>query len=118
MISDEYATFNCDICGMILKGQEESEEHLRGEHLEGYKSVFAKECFLKTRDHEKSREWEVQEVSREGLTFCNLDEMETHGQKVQNKGANGEESGDKETQAMILVMVVDQNGKDFAKLKS
>ena len=25
---------------------------------------------------------------------------------------------DKETQAMILVMVVDQNGKDFAKLKS
>ena len=45
-------------------------------------------------------------------------EMKTHGQKVQNKGANGEESGDKETQAMILVMVVDQNGKDFAKLKS
>ena len=35
-----------------------------------------------------------------------------------NKGANGEESGDKETQAMILVMVVDQNGKGFAKLKS
>ena len=52
------------------------------------------------------------------VEFCNLDEMETHGQKVQNKGANGEESGDKETQAMILVMVVDQNGKDFAKLKS
>ena len=109
MISDEDATFNCDICGMILKGQEESEEHLRGEHLEGYKSVFAKE---------KSREWEVQEVSREELTFCNLDEMETHEQKVQNKGANVEDSGDKETQAMILVMVVDQNGKDFAKLKS
>ena len=103
---------------MILEGRDESEEHLLGEHLEGYKSVFAKECFLKTRDHEKSREWEVQEVSREGLTFCNLDEMETHGQKDQNKGANGEESGDKETQAMILVMVVDQNGKDFAKLKS
>ena len=52
MISDEDATFNCDIFGMILKGQEESEEHLRGEHLEGYKSVFAKECFLKKRDHD------------------------------------------------------------------
>ena len=71
-ISEEYATFNCDICGMILKGQEESEEHLRGEHLEGYKSVFAKECFLKTRDHEKSREWEVQEVSIEELNFAAL----------------------------------------------
>ena len=46
---------------------------------------------LKTRDHEKSREWEVQEVSIKGLTFCNLDEMETYGQKVQNIGANLEE---------------------------
>ena len=100
---------------MILEGRDESEEHLLGKHLEGYKSLFAKECFLKTRDHEKSRDWEVQGVSIEGLTFCNLDEMETCGQKLQNKGANGEESGDKETQAMILVMVVDQNGKDFAK---
>ena len=50
---------------------------------------------MKTRDHEKSREWEVQEVSREGLTFCNLDEMETCGQKAQNKGANGVMGGDK-----------------------
>ena len=103
---------------MIFAGRDESEQHLRGEHFEEYKSLFARECFLKTRHHEKYREWEAQEVYIEGLTFCNLDEMETHGQKVQNKGANGEESGDKETQAMILVMVVDQNGKDFAKLKS
>ena len=51
--------------------------------------------FLKTRDHEKSRDWEVQGVSIEGLTFCNLDEMETCGQKVQNKGANGVMCGDK-----------------------
>ena len=51
--------------------------------------------FLKTRDHEESRDWEVQGVSIEGLTFCNLDEMETCGQKVQNKGANGEMGGDK-----------------------
>ena len=51
--------------------------------------------FLKTRDHEKSRDWEVQGVSIEGLTFCNLDEMETCGQKVQNKGANGVMGGDK-----------------------
>ena len=57
---------------MILEGRDESEEHLLGEHLEGYKSLFAKECFLKTRDHEKSRDWEVQGVSIEGLTFCNL----------------------------------------------
>ena len=42
---------------MILEEQEESEEHLRGEYLEGYKSLFAKEWFLKTRDQEKSREW-------------------------------------------------------------
>jgi hypothetical protein len=28
------------------------------------------------------------------------------------------EDDDKETQAMIVAMVVDQNGKDFAKLKS
>ena len=48
--------------------------------------------FLKRRDHVKSREWEVQEVSLEGLTFCNLDEMETLGQKVQIIGANREES--------------------------
>ena len=80
---------------MILEARDESEEHLLGEHLEGYKSLFAKECFLKTRDHEKSREWEVQEVSREGLTFCNLDEMETCGQKVQNKGAYCVMGGDK-----------------------
>ena len=66
---------------MILEGRDESEEHLLGEHLEGYKSLFAKECFLKTRDHEKSRDWKVQGVSIEGLTFCNLDEMETHGRK-------------------------------------
>ena len=32
-----------------------------------------------------------QEVSIKGLTFCNLDEMETYGQKVQNIGANLEE---------------------------
>ena len=51
--------------------------------------------FLKTRHHEKYREWEAQEVYIEGLTFCNLDEMETHGQKVQNKGANGVMGGDK-----------------------
>ena len=80
---------------MILEGRDESEEHLLGEYLEGYKLLFAKECFLKTRDHEKSRDWEVQRVSIEGLTFCNLDEMETCGQKVQNKGANGVMGGDK-----------------------
>ena len=80
---------------MILEGRDETEEHLLGEHLKGYKSLFAKECFLKTRDHEKSRDWEVQGVSIEGLTFCNLDEMETHGQKVQNIGANGVMGGDK-----------------------
>ena len=80
---------------MILEGRDESEEHLLGEHLEGYKSLFAKECFLKTRDHEKSRDWEVQGVSIEGLTFCNLDEMETCGQKVQNKGAYCVMGGDK-----------------------
>ena len=40
--SDEDATLNCDICGMILEGQDESEEHLRGDYLEGYKSLFAK----------------------------------------------------------------------------
>ena len=51
--------------------------------------------FLKTRDHEKSRDWEVQGVSIEGLAFCNLDEMETCGQKVQNKGANGVMGEDK-----------------------
>ena len=51
--------------------------------------------FLKTRDHEKCTDWEVQGVSIEGLTFCNLDEMETCGQKVQNKGANGVMGGDK-----------------------
>ena len=60
--------------------------------------IFTKHVnvFLKTRDYEKYREWEVQGVSIEGLIFCNLDEMKTHGQKlknktVQNKGANGEE---------------------------
>ena len=31
---------------------------------------------------EKYREWEAQEVYIEGLTFCNLDEMETHGRKL------------------------------------
>ena len=92
---DQLGRCYCDICGMILEGRDESEEHLLGEHLEGYKSLFAKECFLKTRDHEKSRDWEVQGVSIEGLTFCNLDEMETCGQKVQNKGANGVMGGDK-----------------------
>ena len=50
-----------------MEGRDESEEHLLGEHLEGYKSLFAKECFLKTRDHEKSRDWEVQGVSIEGI---------------------------------------------------
>ena len=80
---------------MILETRDETEEHLPGEHLEGYKSLFAKECFLKTRDYEKSRDWEVQGVSIEGFTFCNLDEMETCGQTVQNKGANGVMGGDK-----------------------
>ena len=42
MISEEDDTLNCDICGMILEGQDESEEHLRGDYLEGYKSLFAK----------------------------------------------------------------------------
>ena len=66
---------------MIFAGRDESEQHLRGEHFEEYKSLFARECFLKTRHHEKYREWEAQEVYIEGLTFCNLDEMETHGRK-------------------------------------
>ena len=42
MISEEDDTLNCDICGMILEGQDESEENLRGNYLEGYKSLFAK----------------------------------------------------------------------------
>ena len=67
---------------MIFAGRDESEQHLRGEHFEEYKSLFARECFLKTRHHEKYREWEAQEVYIEGLTFCNLDEMETHGRKL------------------------------------
>ena len=99
MISEEDVSFNCDICGIIFAGRDESEQHLRGEHLEKYKSLFARECFLKTRHHEKYREWEAQKVYIEGLTFCNLDEMETHGRKlkekqVQNRGANGEKDGD------------------------
>ena len=85
MISEEDASFNCDICGIIFAGRDESEQHLRGEHLEKYKSLFARECFLKTRHHEKYREWEAQEVYIEGLTFCNLDEMETHGRKLKKK---------------------------------
>ena len=40
---------------------------------------------MKTRHHEKYREWEAQEVYIEGLTFCNLDEMETHGRKLKKK---------------------------------
>ena len=48
MISEEDDTLNCDICGMILEGQDESEENLRGNYLEGYKSLFAKRnVFLK-----------------------------------------------------------------------
>ena len=43
--------------------------------------------FLKTRHHEKYREWEAQEVYIEGLTFCNLDEMETHGRKLKKKAS-------------------------------
>ena len=70
---------------MIFAGRDESEQHLRGEHFEEYKSLFARECFLKTRHHEKYREWEAQEVYIEGLTFCNLDEMETHGRKLKKK---------------------------------
>ena len=54
---------------------------------------------MKKRDYEKIRLWEVQGVSIEGLIFCNLNEMKTHGQqlknkRVQNEGANGEEGGD------------------------
>ena len=45
MISEEDASFNCDICGIIFAGRDESEQHLRGEHLEKYKSLFARECF-------------------------------------------------------------------------
>ena len=67
---------------MIFAGRDESEQHLPGEHFEEYKSLFARECFLKTRHHEKYREWEAQEVYIEGLTFCNLDEMETQGRKL------------------------------------
>ena len=37
---------------------------------------------------EKYREWEAQEVYIEGLTFCNLDEMETHGQKLKKNKFN------------------------------
>ena len=73
---------------MIFAGRDESEQHLRGEHFEEYKSLFARECFLKTRHHEKYREWEAQEVCIEGLTFCNLDEMETHGQKLKKNKFN------------------------------
>ena len=40
---------------------------------------------MKTRHHEKYREWEAQEVYIEGLTFCNLDEMETQGRKLKKK---------------------------------
>ena len=85
MISEEDASFNCDICGIIFAGRDESEQHLRGEHLEKYKSLFARECFLKTRNHEKYREWKAQKVYIEGLTFCNLDEMETHGRKLKKE---------------------------------
>ena len=67
---------------MIFAGRDESEQHLRGEDFEEYKLLFARECFLKTRHHEKYREWEAQEVYIEGLTFCNLDEMEAHGRKL------------------------------------
>ena len=64
---------------MIFAGRDESE------HFAEYKSLFARECFLKTRHHEKYREWETQEVYIEGLTFCNLDEMETYGRKLKKK---------------------------------
>ena len=76
---------------------------------------------MKTRHHEKYREWEAQEVYIEGLTFCNLDEMETQGQKSKIKVQMAKwvvTKDDKETQAIIGARVVDKNGNDFAKLNS
>ena len=39
--------FKCEICGTMLLGRENCEEHLREEHYKEFKSLFAKECFAK-----------------------------------------------------------------------
>ena len=107
MISEKDSNFNCDICGTILLGRDESERHLRSEHFKEYKSLFAKECLMQTRDHAKYKEWEGQETFIEGLTFYNLEEIEAHARNlkkkhdaVQDKRANEEKDSDQTFKTM------------------
>ena len=50
-IDEKNFSFQCNICGTTLTGRNESEKHLRTDHFESYKSLFAKECLLQSMDH-------------------------------------------------------------------
>ena len=68
-IDEKNFSFHCNICGTTLTGRNESEKHLRTDHFESYKSLFAKECLLQTRDHPRYKEWEYQETL---IGYCSM----------------------------------------------
>ena len=63
-IDEKNFSFQCNICGTTLTRQNESEKHLRTDHFESYKSLFAKECLLQSMDHPRYKEWEYQEKNQ------------------------------------------------------
>ena len=75
-IDEKNFSFHCNICGTTLTGRNESEKHLRTDHFESYKSLFAKECLLQTRDHPRYKEWECQETLIQGFNLHNLNGRE------------------------------------------
>ena len=82
-----------------MTGRNESEQHLRTDHFESYKSLFAKECLLQTRDHPRYKEWECQETLIQGFNLHNLNGREKLHKNKKDEVQNNEEEGkDKKNQ--------------------
>ena len=92
-----------------MTGRNESEKHLRTDHFESYKSLFAKECLLQTRDHPRYKEWENQETLIQGLTFHNLKGREKLHKNKKDEVRNNEEEGNDQTFRIVRERISGSN---------
>ena len=68
-------------------------KNTRTDHFESYKSLFAKECLLQTRDHPRYKEWECQETLIQGFNLHNLNGREKLHKNKKDEVQNNEEEG-------------------------
>ena len=108
-IDEKNFSFQCNICGTTLPGRNESEKHLRTDHFESYKSLFAKECLLQTRDHPRYKEWEYQETLIQGFNLHNLNGREKLHKNKKDEVQNNEEDGNDQTFRIVKERISGSN---------